>query len=180
MATNALLPTLTIRQPWAALIASKAKRLETRSWAPPARLIGTRLAIHAGRSAIPRDLASDDVSAIEVALGRPVIEWSSLPFGAIVCVATLVGAYEVAEWHPGADIVGVRRTVAGSPPLAEITLRPGEWRYGDYRPGRWLWMLGDVEVLDVPVPATGQQGVWRWAGSFSAVRRATQSRCTSK
>ena len=40
---------LTIRQPWASLIASGAKRLENRSWSPPADMIGQRIAIHAGQ-----------------------------------------------------------------------------------------------------------------------------------
>jgi hypothetical protein len=39
---------ITLWQPWASLIARGLKRYETRSWAPPASLIGKRLAIHAG------------------------------------------------------------------------------------------------------------------------------------
>lgn len=39
---------LTIKQPWASLIMSGAKKIENRSWAPPATLIDQRLVIHAG------------------------------------------------------------------------------------------------------------------------------------
>lgn len=39
---------LTVRQPWASLIASGAKRIENRTWRPPAALMGQRIAIHAG------------------------------------------------------------------------------------------------------------------------------------
>lgn len=39
---------LTIRQPWATLIALGVKTIETRSWRAPASLIGQHFAIHAG------------------------------------------------------------------------------------------------------------------------------------
>lgn len=39
---------MTVKQPWASLIASGEKRIENRSWRPPAALIGERIAIHAG------------------------------------------------------------------------------------------------------------------------------------
>lgn len=39
---------LTVKQPWASLIASGEKRIENRTWRPPASLIGERIAIHAG------------------------------------------------------------------------------------------------------------------------------------
>ena len=53
---------LTIRQPWATLIALGVKTIETRSWRSPASLIGQRLAIHAG-AALPSSASgcrSDD------------------------------------------------------------------------------------------------------------------------
>jgi hypothetical protein len=41
-------PAITIWQPWATLIAIGAKPFEFRSWPVPARLIGQRIAVHAG------------------------------------------------------------------------------------------------------------------------------------
>jgi hypothetical protein len=40
---------LTVRQPWAALIAHGYKDVENRSWAPVGLALGERFAIHAGR-----------------------------------------------------------------------------------------------------------------------------------
>ena len=34
--------------------------------------------------------------------------------------------------------------------------------YGDFRPGRWAWILDDVQALADPVPARGRQRIWRW------------------
>jgi len=41
--------TLTIRQPWAGLIALGVKDVERRTWAPPDDMIGDRFAVHAGK-----------------------------------------------------------------------------------------------------------------------------------
>ncbi len=40
---------LTLHRPWPWAIIHGSKRVENRSWAPPAWLIGQRLAIHAGK-----------------------------------------------------------------------------------------------------------------------------------
>lgn len=43
---------ITLHQPWASLIALGVKTIETRSWKPPAALLGERLLIHAGAKAV--------------------------------------------------------------------------------------------------------------------------------
>lgn len=48
---------LTIKQPWASAIAAGIKRVENRTWPPPARLIGQRIAIHAGKATDPEGIA---------------------------------------------------------------------------------------------------------------------------
>lgn len=44
---------LTLHQPWAWAIAAGYKRIENRSWAPPEVFLGTRIAIHAGKTWAP-------------------------------------------------------------------------------------------------------------------------------
>ncbi len=74
---------ISLHQPWASLIACGAKPFETRSWSPPAWLIGQRIAIHAAKKPIDADDR----------------EWArccgavDLPLGAIVCTALLERAY---------------------------------------------------------------------------------------
>lgn len=34
--------------------------------------------------------------------------------------------------------------------------------FGDFTPGRYAWLLADVEALAEPVPARGRQGLWEW------------------
>ena len=68
------LQALTLWRPWAGLVAAKVKPIENRDWPPPDRLIGKRLAIHAGKKwdregalwalgAVPAVLRSDNLSA---------------------------------------------------------------------------------------------------------------------
>ena len=40
---------LTLWQPWGSLVVFGPKRIENRTWQPPRRIIGTRIAIHAGK-----------------------------------------------------------------------------------------------------------------------------------
>jgi hypothetical protein len=38
---------------------------------------------------------------------------------------------------------------------------PNERAFGDYSPGRWAWLLADIERIE-PEPATGALGLWDW------------------
>jgi hypothetical protein len=66
--------------------------------------------------------------------------WHPLPLGAVVATAVLV------------DCVRTEDT-------ATTTL---EWALGDWTPGRWAWLLDDVQPVDPPMPAKGKQGWWDW------------------
>jgi hypothetical protein len=33
--------------------------------------------------------------------------------------------------------------------------------YGDYTPGRFAWLLADIEAIE-PVEARGRQQLWEW------------------
>lgn len=52
---------ITLHQPWASLIACGAKPYETRSFPPPAGLIGRRIAIHAAARKVCLDELSADL-----------------------------------------------------------------------------------------------------------------------
>lgn len=46
--------------------------------------------------------------------------------------------------------------------------REGEWDiasqlpYGDFSPGRYAWLIDNVQSVDPPIPARGRQGLWSW------------------
>lgn len=137
---------LTIRQPWAQLIALGVKRYETRS--RPTNVRG-RIAIHAGR-AMPRgtDLATawnwiDLDRSFSLLRLRADTHWTPMPRGFVIATAELVDC--------------IPTYARGVPPL--------EHDLGDWTPGRWAWQLDDVQILAEPVPAKGRQGWWEWSES---------------
>jgi hypothetical protein len=142
------LHTLTLTQPYATLIAVGAKQLETRSW--PTKHRGL-LAIHAAGSLA--GISGPGISgpdALRALCRRPAIAAAlravrlgpdRLPLGAVVALCRVAACVRTEETHG---------------------LTPTERAFGDYTPGRWAWVLGDVWALPVPIPARGYQGLWTW------------------
>ena len=148
---------LTIWQPWASLIAAGAKPYEWRGWEAPRRLVGQRIAIHAGaRKAQRHEIASLmlDIertgaagTSLVISVARPLLErWHSspglLPLSSVVCTAVLgtpitARAYAEQRGQAALDSDRIDHT-------------------------KWGWPLSGVEVLEPFVPAKGAQGFWLW------------------
>ena len=181
---------LTIRQPWASLIAAGVKTIETRSWSTKYR---GPLAIHAGKQWAKgwgvHDLWHDPDIADErrdrndllvEKLGCDPLEdcngsgfWTvdrhgrrNVPLGAVVATCTLADVVPTVDYrHERADTRKRVEEIEGTlwlripaeRPATEIT---GQLPFGDFTPGRYAWLLTDVQRLEVPVPAKGRQGLW--------------------
>ena len=165
---------LTLHQPWASLIALGIKTIETRSWSTTHR---GSIAIHAAKRH-PKigDMRTvvDNPSAWDrwrdAGLAPSQIDVHPGPLGAVVATARLVDCIPMVEStaaRPGLPpLLVVRPTTLefwahgaiGVPTLDVTHQRP----YGDFAPGRWAWLLDDIEPLDEPVPARGHQGLWNW------------------
>lgn len=79
---------LTVRQPWAALIAAGFKTIENRTWDRPA-VVGQRIAIHASMGA-PQDTEWMKEYR-SLAAARALAKEVSHPRGAIVCTVVVAG-----------------------------------------------------------------------------------------
>lgn len=180
-----LVKALTIRQPWASLIAAGVKTIETRSWWTRYR---GPIAIHAGKARPGRgELGGwcfddrpwlDDCGWIAPIMerdsytGEPVPEFfgNKMSLGAVVATCTL------ADVVPIVDLAGCRDgsphvCLFGEVALAHSKLHDpwpdGETEhdvsdqrpFGDFTPGRYAWLLTDVQPIE-PVPAKGRQGLW--------------------
>lgn len=96
-----------------------------------------------------------------------------LPLGAVVCTTVVTDALPmvVPAWEPAArDSICLPDDDTGSPLTIGRWTHPGPagfWShydsdqlpYGDFAPGRWGWLLADVERTP-PVPCKGRQGVF--------------------
>lgn len=143
---------LTLWQPWASLIAIGVKTIETRSWAAPKSLIGQRISIHAAKR--PSDTEAD--FRFDPVLHEHGLCFTDLPLGAVVATARLVECVQVLKVRDDGTWTIVQRDYTG--PVRGVVL--DQLPYGDFTPGRWAWLLDDIEQLDKPLPATGRQGMW--------------------
>lgn len=141
---------LPLWQPWASLVAINAKRIETRKWAPPVKLIGQRIAIHATKTDGHMLLAGGGHfrAALDHARATGGLRLVSgrLPFGALIATVVITECREITK--PLAD--------------ALAACHPAEYAFGDYDLSagpRYAWYLNYVDSFD-PVPFTGRQGMF--------------------
>lgn len=126
---------ISLHQPWASLILCGRKVHETRHWRAPDRLIGERIAIHAAKRPVPRDIAPElhELCMDEFGCGYP----DTLVRGALVCVATLASCLPMTETQPASDDDRVA---------------------GGWSPERFAWRLTDVTPIWPSIPYLGRQG----------------------
>lgn len=140
---------ISLWEPWASLIRTGAKTIETRSWSTPYR---GPLLICAAKGGLPRKevagwlslwefqhglaplLGKDDPSVAE----RPSITVDHLLFGKAVAIVELV------DCRPTVDLSD--EEIGNDRP------------FGDFTPGRFAWFLKMVRNDFVPFPITGSQG----------------------
>jgi len=148
---------ISLWQPWATLIATGAKQIETRSWATSYK---GPIAIHAAKRKILKEIKElAEWEEFRAALKIPVVvdepeeleekaaidHMLSLPYGAIVAVATLKECRNVADFNR----------------FELFTDRGGfdESDLGNYATGRIGWVLTDVRAIE-PIPYKGEQGLF--------------------
>ena len=145
---------LTLYQPWASLIAEGTKKVETRSWSAPAWVIGQRIAIHAGKRRV-RISNGYDPSMHHAMVQAHGSDWQNhLPLGAVVATAKLAGCFRVVGWN------GDRQLKLEGFGTGGESIVPDP--FGDFIPGRWLWVLEDIKKLDPAIPTRGQRMLWNW------------------
>lgn len=136
---------ITIKQPWATLIALGEKQFETRSWQTKYR---GPIAIHAGKS-VDKE-ACEDSWIKDVLAEHGITSWKQLPTGVVLAAAELIDCHKVS--------LGVGSVVCTSGPIIQGL----EYYFGDYTEGRFAWELTNLRVLPEPVPAKGQLSLWNW------------------
>lgn len=127
---------ITIRQPWATLLAIGTKRYEFRSWRT---MVRGWIVIHAAKGVSDPEcdlLTTEEIRALR-AYG--INDRSELPTGCLVAVKYLAGSEKN---DPVAD---------GRFPMAF------RWTWDHGKEGELLWRPGDALV-----EARGQQGFWDW------------------
>lgn len=156
---------LTIQEPWASLLVLGHKKIETRSWATKYR---GPLLIHASASRagklwrIAREEPFkqylpqyDSVTTIDGTVKQTDVDWSALPFGAIIGQVNLVDVVPTSHILHNMDL---EKSAARASVHEEA--------FGDYSPGRYGWLLSDPILFGNPIPAKGKLGLWDHKGDI--------------
>lgn len=123
---------ISIKEPFASLIASGVKKIETRSWKTNYR---GELFIHASK--IPVQILRDNIL-------KDVTKDMNLNCGNIICKCNLVDCVYMDEKF-----------------IENIKQNPIEYSVGEYKIGRYAWILEDIELI-VPIPINGKLNVWNF------------------
>lgn len=146
---------LTLWEPWATLVATGQKRLETRSWDTSYR---GWVAIHAAKHPPDMQACSGWGVAHALTVACRSTGWATDALqarfreqaGKVLAVAELVATADTEA--PGALLEQA---------WATHMRRSLELELGDYSLGRYCWLLSNVHRLAAPVPAVGKQRLWR-------------------
>ena len=152
-----ILPTLTIMQPYASLLANGKKRFETRYRRTSKRGL---VAIHAGRGqyAPPTDEAQEKYfELIRQSKELTGISFPCLPRGYIVGVAQLVACEYIIDANEERAILTDKR----NPESGVMEIRGEELQFGDFRKGRYAWIFENFFAAPDPIAALGKQGWWK-------------------
>lgn len=127
---------LSIKEPFATLIKDKEKKIETRSWKTNYR---GELYIHASLTKYKNE--SMDKFYID-----SLIKNKKLNYGYIICKCKLV------------DYIKIDKTFQ-----EKISKNKKEYKLGDYKEGRYAWILEDIEKLSEPIKAKGKLNIWEYS-----------------
>lgn len=145
---------LTLTQPWATLVAIGGKRIETRSWKTDYR---GPLAIHAAKGwtkeVVDLAMRREPFRSVLTAAGYPL--FSLLPRGCVVATCELVDCRTT-------DLLTDRTAAYTDGPGRSWPLDDQERAFGDFTPGRYAWLLANVQPLPKPVPARGALSLRDW------------------
>lgn len=138
---------ISIKEPFATLITNGTKKIETRSWKTNYR---GELFIHASRKNLAKEFLTNE---FVVNLTKNM----DMNYGNIICKCNLVDCIYMDEKF-----------------INYIKQNPIEYNCGEYKIGRYAWVMEDVEPI-YPIPAKGQLNIWNFDGEYELINK-TRSR----
>jgi hypothetical protein len=134
--------TISLWQPWASLIAMGIKRIETRSWHPK---YSGPIAIHASKRRMDEFGAQLLWQHAGFSPGDAILATAKFPYGSVIAVCNLDRSVQTmggaaSDFLYDGDVI-----------------KPPEYHFGDYSPGRQAWFLSNVRKLATPIPWCGRQ-----------------------
>ncbi len=128
---------LSLLQPWASLVVTGPKTMETRGWSTLHRGL---LLIHASQG------KAGSIFASEPPFKKYIANFKHLPFGAIIGSVYLT------------DIIRAEKLNMHDELINRLTME--EKAFGDYSEGRYAWLLENPVQFKQPIPARGMLNLW--------------------
>lgn len=146
---------ITIKQPWATLIAIGEKKFETRSWPTRYR---AQIAIHAGKKVDKAACMAEEIRSVLAKHGYGSPE--DLPTGAVIAVGELTACYQIQSFSEGEQDV----ILAHNDEFVHLSAERDalEICFGDYSEGRYAWEIRHLNKLALPIRCKGKLGLWSW------------------
>jgi hypothetical protein len=135
---------LTLTQPWATLMATREKTIETRSWWTGFR---GEMVIHAAKGFPKWAKETCDEYPFKEALRG--LSAADLPLSRGLCVVRVLGCIRTDEMHKAEAVLGRK------PAALEL-------HFGDYSEGRFAWLTEYVRPLNHDAAVRGALGLWNW------------------
>lgn len=135
---------LSIKEPFATLIANGTKKIETRSWKTNYR---GELFIHASSVGV-------SYSKLRNQLVKNLSKNLKLNCGNIICKCNLIDCIYMDERF-----------------IKKIKQNTIEYSCGEYESGRYAWILDNVELI-YPIPAKGKLNIWNFSGEYELISSA--------
>jgi hypothetical protein len=170
---------LTLHRPWARYVATGQKRIENRPWAPPAKMLGETIAIHAGKKWDP-----DAANFIGEVLGTKPSLWPAAdslrlyPEG-IIGTAKIVTWFALSKGEDPRAAIGRRligrelesrmfgNDLSPAPDWAVLTELDRQFSFGSC-----CWVLREARMLANPIPCRGFQKLWNIPAKEQALLEA--------
>ncbi len=130
---------ISLLQPWATLVVTGVKTIETRSWGTKYR---GPILIHASQG------KAGSIFTSLLFFKKYIPDFKHLPFGAIIGKATI------------SDVIRIENLQMTDELINRLTME--EKAFGDYSDGRYAWMLEEAEQFDTPIPARGTLSIWEY------------------
>lgn len=127
---------LSLLEPWASLINEKIKYIETRSWKTNYR---GEIYIHVSS----KKLTSKDIHKYDGVIS--LLKNTNFKYGNIICKCNIIDCIYMTEEL-----------------IENIKKNKNEYISGDYKVGRYAWILEDIESVDVPIKIKGNLGIWNF------------------
>lgn len=153
---------ISLWQPWASLLVTGQKKVETRSW-PLRGSSPCVLAIHAAKKWNKQLEKLSQCEPFASCLSRAV---APLPLGCVVGIVAVKQCLPSSSFERNSVMSGFFHKLIPNtlPGLREVRywLSDAENAFGDFSEGRWGWVCSDFYEFQEPIPLRGAQGIFHW------------------